>query len=1268
MKWIDATHLRNWAQRRSCQDQLPLLIRKLIRASTDSIKSISFPAGENVLIGGWDGKLEVYDASQYLPLGVSLWEFGAGNDIKGKADGDYEKRKLKPEVSDPSKVSFIFVTPRLWTKKADWVDQRKAEGFWGDVVVYDATDLEEWIETVPTVGAWLAMGQLSIFPEGVLSADDFWEEWSVGKKVVLQPAVVLAGRKKEMDQLVGQSRQAGIITVQASSREEAIAFIAATFKSRDDISEDFFSKAILVEDAVSFREAILINTPTYLIVRFEGDDVINRAVNRGHVVFVPIGIENNGQWADAVKLPPLEREAFLSALELSGIERTEAEKISKRSARNIAVLRRQLEFNRSIPEWARGENVRDLIPALLAGRWDGNKEDDVRIIESLAAEPYEVYLAKLKRWSHTADAPIVHIGSKWRLTSPMDAWTYAGRFVTEIEFGKLKSVFMEVHGGTNPKFDLEPSERHRASWYGVKPPFSSWLKEGLVQSLILTSVYGDKIALDLPNTADLWVDRIIYDLLDTSDASKWKTFNHDMPMIAEASPPSFLSSVENQLALDDGPIHQLFEEEAGFIHSNAYHTGMLWALENLAWMPEYFTRAILVLAKLAAIDPGGNLANRPINTLKDIFRSWFPQTLASVEDRAEALRVMAKYQLPVARRVLYCMLPGGRQVANYTHRMRYRMAEERIVDGETYENMFKMQSLAVAILMDVFDKTDTVFRELLERSVELNYNDRNNVLDFLEAELKDTPREDNSTWESLRKIISKHRTFKDTDWSLPEEILVRYQKIYEKLMPSDPIEQRLWLLKENWPDSLNGNSNRRNHQERAKELHEERVSVVKFIHKNYGTEKIFELLDELPLEQMQPIGHACGEVIKKPGELLKVYRLLETDGKRKDFAQHLVRKQLFTKGKDFIYELFLKLQKKKFTAFALTNLLLRVNADKKLWNFIDQHADNEVVQGYWENLERVYFYVPEEDTAEAIERLMGLGRYAMSIHLASYAVEKLETSLLAKVLMGFVTHPIQQKDYWESYEIEHIFEEIRKRNDVEQYMLIRLEWLYLPLLSRSFGEGNTPTLHREMSTNPEFFVMVLEQLYRPASDDLEQSILGEEEKLQKVAMAKHAYQLLSTWYIVPGTDEKTGDLDLQKLRGWVDEVRTRASKVDRLEAADRKIGYILAKYPEPNTKMDAAKPVDWPPDGICQLIEEIGTDVLFDEFNVSTHNKRSSSSRGAFDGGDREWHISKYFNLLAEGKAVKYPRVANELANLANNFRQRAIEEDDRAARDRLEY
>ena len=64
-----------------------------------------------------------------------------------------------------------------------------------------------------------------------------------------------------------------------------------------------------------------------------------------------------------------------------------------------------------------------------------------------------------------------------------------------------------------------------------------------------------------------------------------------------------------------------------------YMTGLLWALETLAWHTDYLMRAIVLLGELAALDPGGNWSNRPSNSLIDILLPWHPQTCAPIPKR-----------------------------------------------------------------------------------------------------------------------------------------------------------------------------------------------------------------------------------------------------------------------------------------------------------------------------------------------------------------------------------------------------------------------------------------------------------------------------------------------------------------------------------------------------------------------------------------------------------------------------------------------------------
>src|SRR5690606_31027404 len=107
-----------------------------------------------------------------------------------------------------------------------------------------------------------------------------------------------------------------------------------------------------------------------------------------------------------------------------------------------------------------------------------------------------------------------------------------------------------------------------------------------------------------------------------------------LPFLAEAAPTVFLEAVENDLRTNTPIIRGLFKE--GFM-IGASQSSLLWALEIVSWNLECLARTARVLAKLDALDPGGNYSNRPINSLRDIFLGWLPQTSASLDIRLQVI-------------------------------------------------------------------------------------------------------------------------------------------------------------------------------------------------------------------------------------------------------------------------------------------------------------------------------------------------------------------------------------------------------------------------------------------------------------------------------------------------------------------------------------------------------------------------------------------------------------------------------------------------------
>jgi hypothetical protein len=69
-----------------------------------------------------------------------------------------------------------------------------------------------------------------------------------------------------------------------------------------------------------------------------------------------------------------------------------------------------------------------------------------------------------------------------------------------------------------------------------------------------------------------------------------------------------------------------FSETKHFLTTSRRHSGLLWVLEVLAWDSMHLPRVAHILARLAVIDPGGRLANRPTKSLLSISSRVYPQS------------------------------------------------------------------------------------------------------------------------------------------------------------------------------------------------------------------------------------------------------------------------------------------------------------------------------------------------------------------------------------------------------------------------------------------------------------------------------------------------------------------------------------------------------------------------------------------------------------------------------------------------------------------
>lgn len=144
-------------EKRRAEELLPELVKRLIVSSVKDIISVRIPDKDDIWAPGFDGIIEVKESTLHVADGISVWEFGACNDPLTKIEDDYEKRTQNALGINKLEATFYLVMPTIWAYKdktiTEWEKEYKEE--WKRVHIIDASELCDWINSIPSVCAWL---------------------------------------------------------------------------------------------------------------------------------------------------------------------------------------------------------------------------------------------------------------------------------------------------------------------------------------------------------------------------------------------------------------------------------------------------------------------------------------------------------------------------------------------------------------------------------------------------------------------------------------------------------------------------------------------------------------------------------------------------------------------------------------------------------------------------------------------------------------------------------------------------------------------------------------------------------------------------------------------------------------------------------------------------------------------------------------------------------------------------------------------------------
>lgn len=529
MKWISATDLKQWGGTRACQDTLPELIRRLVRASSVNIKKIKFPSGDSVHLGGWDGELICKEEVYLVKPKISLWEIGTNKNIIGKAEREYTKRSKNPLGYNKAESTFVFVTPREWDGAEKWTNEKNALKEWKEVIVLTAVELEDWLSLCPVVSLWLAEILHKSNYDFVYTVGSFWNKWSTGKEISLKSDVLLGGRTEEREKIINNMLKPSINIVQSMAQEESMAFVMACILNSEK-KESFQSRCIIIKNNEDILNRLVDEYENLIIITNVEHKNHFYALEKGHSIFYATCPADMTSDKDSIILPPIDKGLFVKSLQRSGIDRDYADQLSRETVRNITILRRKLSIDYTVPEWAKPENIQDLVPAILVGRWNEKSVGDKEIISLVANETYELYEKKLNRWLNSDDSPLVNVDGLWRIISPYEAMLYAAKYISSTDYKKYEHAIELISEDTDPDA-INKKESTGLRFWKYKQKYSPWLKEGVFQNAILISILSNDLRTPIIISYE-WINNIIDDILKNSSIEWWLSNKSLMTYIA----------------------------------------------------------------------------------------------------------------------------------------------------------------------------------------------------------------------------------------------------------------------------------------------------------------------------------------------------------------------------------------------------------------------------------------------------------------------------------------------------------------------------------------------------------------------------------------------------------------------------------------------------------------------------------------------------------------------------------------------------------------
>ncbi len=1231
-------------------------------------------------LGGWDGEVMSRRDSPFCPSGLSVWELSVESNIKRKLDKDFDKRTAEPNLPaglDSKQVTYVAVTARSFDKKKAWAKEKRAQGRWADVRVYDVDDLAMWLEQAPAVATWFGANELGRPTHEPTDAESWLQMWSQRTKPALPSNLVLLGQERL--KLARDFREwlmtdgGGVRFLQGETAEESLLFACAVLANDSNLHGQL-SRTIIVHDFEAFRWAVtaqrlepLVVIPTFEVKDFDEFSAKAKA-NRTQII-VPV---DRASVFPALELPPIARKLLKDALEKAGWAKPEATRLAEQSNGSLQHLQSLCGYIRLSNEWS-GMPRADLFALLMAGEWTPTQEADRVALRNLGGDPdlVDALCLELQKRGKIERIDDGWGAASWKWQSPKIAWQQLGNSLTDSDLHRFSTTAFDVLSTLNPMYDLPKGERVYAVMKGAVVPHSIALRRGLTTSLIMLTVAETAgNGIHPPATRKQKAVEILYRLLDPERGwQAWASLAPLLPLLAEVAPEDFMRLLDKSLDKEDGVRRLIDEEGTSSSGDPTPHVDLLRALEILAWSPEPTTveRVAVACARLAAHDADasalGKVANRPMGTLAKMLDAVSPQSRSTAAERLRIVRRLLRDHDEAIHNVGWKLCLG--MIAELTRSFlrlglqqpKYRWEPIDIMRDAPADEQRQQSAGALDMSLEHVGTSVSRWVNLLDLILVMPSDDALKVLNVLQSARAALADPEDDLRHALRERIQRW------DWR-PEPfrdaaLLEKLRDLYRKFTPIDPVQKHAWLFGFKGEHLSHTEGTGWNLENGDKSIEELRIHAVDEL---YVAPNRWEKLATLSQTVNMPL--VIGEALASSTHAAEVeeFFLAESPmgmGKGVLGQFFAVRHEALpeAQSREWLREILEKLVQNGRLDDA-EEIALSLPSNDYVWDLVDSIGE-PLASHYWNHTHGPDRNHSGETFERAIKRQLDAGNVLGALDTLSRADTRVPTKLTLDVLQRVISAlPSDASDASKNmfgYRLEKILDRLDETNDIDASMVFELERALMPYISDP--KRTRRHLWRLLAAEPTNFIDCIKLMYPLEGETPSTDVSIQEERARD---ADIAYHLISSWEGYPGEDLSAAQRE-EKLETWATTVLDACAANGRAALGASRVAEVLARAPN-------GADGHWPCNAARRLLRRNRYAELADGLRIAQRNRRGVTTRAVGDGGEQERELAVNYRNTAAHLHDEFPEATTMLRDLANDYELEAEQWDVRAKRDQIEY